>query len=81
MEPVVIKIDIKKRYEEIERDLLYRLSQAWGLQGLKHHIYCSANTYFFLEHKIDKLNYRPAKYDRWRIFIDKDVSDGDILLG
>lgn len=81
MEPIIIKISLTDTLENQLKDIEYRLNQAWGLQNLKHHMYCSANTYFFLEHKIDKLNYRPAKYDRWRIFIDKDVSDGDILLG
>lgn len=81
MNPIVIKISLTDTLENQLKDIEYRLNQAWGLQNLKHHIYCSANTYFFLESKIDKLNYRPAKYDRWRIFIDKDVSDGEILLG
>ena len=81
MNPIVIKISLTDTLENQLKDIEYRLTQAWGTQNLKHHMYCSANTYFFLEHKIDKLNYRPAKYDRWRIFIDKDVSDGDILLG
>lgn len=81
MNPIVIKISLTDTLENQLKNIEYHLNQAWGLQNLKHHLYCSANTYFFLEPKIDKLNYRPAKYDRWRIFIDKDVSDGDILLG
>jgi len=30
---------------------------------------------------IDKLNYRPAKFLKYRIFIDQEVPEGELLLG
>lgn len=81
MEPVIIKISLTSTLESQESDIQYRLSQAWGLQGLKHHIYCGALTYQFLEPQIDKLNYRPAKFKGYRIFIDLEVPEGELLLG
>lgn len=81
MEPVVIKISLTSTLESQLKDIEYRLSQAWGFQNLKHHIYCGAETYSFLESMIDKLNYRPAKFLKYRIFIDQEVQEGELLLG
>lgn len=81
MEPIVINISLTSTLESQLKDIEYRLSQAWGLQNLKHHIYCSAETYQFLESMIDKLNYRPAKFLKYRIFIDQEVEEGELLLG
>lgn len=80
MEPVVIKISLTNTLESQLKDIEYRLNQAWGLQNLKHHIYCGAETYQFLELMIDKLNYRPAKFLKYRIFIDQEVQEGELLL-
>lgn len=81
MEPIVINISLTNTLESQLKDVEYRLSQAWGLQNLKHHIYCGAETYQFLESMIDKLNYRPAKFLKYRIFIDQEVQEGELLLG
>lgn len=81
MNPIVIKISLTDTLENQLKDIEYRLTQAWGLQNLKHHIYCGAKTYFFLEPMIDKLNYRPAKFLKYRIFIDQEVPEGELLLG
>lgn len=81
MEPVVIKISLTNTLESQLKDIEYRLNQAWGLQNLKHHIYCGVETYQFLESMIDKLNYRPAKFLKYRIFIDQEVPKEELLLG
>lgn len=81
MNPVIIKVSLMNTLESQLKDIEYQLSQAWGLQNLKHYIYCGPETYGFLELHIDKLNYRPAKFLKYRIFVDLEVPEGELLLG
>lgn len=81
MKPVIIEISLTNTLESQLKNIEYRLQRAWGLQELKHHIYCGPKTYSFLELYIDKLNYRPAKFLKYRIFIDQEVKEGELLLG